>query len=109
MIKLKIRKVEKYWIFDDEEKSIKLEPFVKGSSLLIDFFKEKQKIKRKKLNLIVSDLEFENCESTMLIKHNESTRWSIYYNNDFGHHQLCPVLLEYFKEPPKIIYFKIEK
>lgn len=108
-IRLKIRKERANWVFDDKELKITKESFVLGTSELIDFYKQKQKLEGKNLVLIVSETEFKDCQVTSLIEYNKLSRWSLYYEEFFGYHKLCPVLLKYFKTSPEKIFFKIEK
>lgn len=104
---LKIRKENKSWIFDDPTFGIKKEPFVMGTSELIDVIKQKKKIKKEELEIIASDVAFEGCKKTVLLHHDKETKWSKYFSKDYGDHFLCPVLLTYFKEPPKELYFDL--
>ena len=105
---LKIRKVENAWIFDDEKMGIEAEPFVVGSSELIDFVKDLNGLNgRKELTLIASDTKFDNCEATEIVCHDPHTNWTQYHFDGFGGHLLCPVLLQYFSSPPPKIYFNV--
>ena len=106
---LKIRKENSNWIFDDFDLGISKEPFVEGSSEAIDFVSRELKLDLTSSKLlIVSTEKFEKSFETKLLHFNKQTNWSTYFFSGFGIHKLCPVLLIYFKEPPKKIYFTVE-
>lgn len=109
MVNLNIRKQGKTWVFDDEAFGIISESFVEGTSELIDFISTKKGLeKRKSLSLTASQVKFPGSSFTELKKFDNKLKWSTYFHDEFGYHKLCPVLLVYFEEPPRIIYFDIK-
>lgn len=108
-VHLFIRKEGKNWIFDDKNLDIHKEPFVEGSSEAIDFAIKELKLDLKSSKLLIASTEkFEKSFETKLFHFNKQTNWSTYFLSGFGIHKLCPVLLKYFKKPPKKIYFTVE-
>lgn len=108
MIELEIRKEGKNWLFDDDRFAIVKELFVGGTSELIDLVVAKKGLEGKtSLTLSASRMEFPKCFSTRLDSFNSDTRWSTYHHEEFGFHRLCPVLLVYFSQSPKILYFDV--
>lgn len=108
-IELKIRREGNYWVFDDEEKGIKSEPFVEGTDKLIDGLIPKKYWNREH-TIVASDEDLKGCSPkyvASLTEFDEETKWSTYYSLGFGSHRLCPVLLQYFNPPPKMITFSI--
>ena len=106
---LKIRKENRSWIFDDSDLGISKEPFVEGSSDAIDFVSKELKLDLNSSRLLIASTEkFEKSFETKLLHFNKQTNWSTYFLPGFGIHKLCPVLLDYFKESPKKIYFTVE-
>jgi hypothetical protein len=105
---LTIYKDNGVWMFDDPEKGIEREPFVDGSTELIDFI-------LKEFNLFQGshrgiDLKFSlHQEEDDMVKVNKikdmGDDWASYeYKNMTG--SLCPVTLQYFAKHPDHFYVK---
>ena len=107
-VTLKIRKEGKNWIFDDERLGIVKEPFVEGTSEMIDSLIPEEEWGDEHV-VTASDYALKGeYYLTFLIDFDKETSWSTYHCLGFGQHKLCPVLLKYFEEPPQDIYFMIE-
>jgi hypothetical protein len=108
MMTLTIYKDNGVWMFDDPEKGIEREPFVDGSTELIDFI-------LKEFNLFQGshrgiDLNFSLYqEEDDMVKVNKikdmGDDWASYeYKNMTG--SLCPVTIQYFGKHPDHFYVK---
>lgn len=103
---VKLYKQNEVWVFDDEEKGIYAEPFVRGSSELIDEAASIVMLSGKPTRLIFSDTEDLLFEMEL---EDMDGKWSKYYSEEFNMEGwLCPVLYEYFETPPKRIFFSLK-
>lgn len=110
MFELWVRREKDLWVFDDDIKGIINEPFVRGAEEVIDkvlLRKSKNKKLPEEATIVVSQKPFEGCRKTKLMGFDRETKWSEYLFEGKFKHFLCPVLLHYFEDPPKEIYFDI--
>jgi hypothetical protein len=97
------------WYFNDEEKEIKKEPFVMGSSELITLLAESQGIFSHTLNISFDSVPFDGYQFK-LKKLEKDGNWTLYgeeTTEKIG--WLCPVLYFYFSSPPKTLYIKLSE
>ncbi len=104
-----VRKIGSSWIFDDESRGIKNEPFVLGSSEIIDMLLKRMNRPRvKSVLLIFSDSDFR--ESTFALENTgeaiDGGRWYIETLSKMKG-WLCPTTLCYFDHFPQTIYGRI--
>jgi hypothetical protein len=108
---LQIYKENGIWIFDDASKNIEKEPFVGGTSEIIDYILKERKIwngAHRGIEMVFSDhkesddmVQFQKIEDL-------PDNWAKYeYNGVEG--LLCPVTLRYFGSFPEKIYVNFIK
>jgi hypothetical protein len=98
-------KKDNAWVFDDNEKGIKAEPFVRGSSEIIDEAASIVLLSGKPTELVFSDTEELMLEMDLIDIDGD---WSKYYSEELDMEGwLCPVLYEYFSYPPEKLYFTL--
>jgi hypothetical protein len=101
---LHIRKQGKLWVFDDQEKKIKNEPFVSGIPDMINVFTGEAL----EADLIFSKQEFPESSQVELVKLEHGGAW--YSGSLLGQDYrgwICPVLYKYFEPVPEKLYFKV--
>jgi hypothetical protein len=102
------------WVFDDEEKGLKKEPFVLGADILIDLVVKDSDLNdatgdpKDGFKLIFSKEKFPTWIYHLWWKNSEEGgNW--YHSPEFGMDcWLCPALFKYFDTAPNQIYFKAE-
>ncbi len=107
--KIKLYKQNETWVFDDKFLEITAEPFVMGASEAIQVIVDK--IAKDKVTptiifgetLPVYDVRIDLTEDL-----GTSAWYSMFSEDGNMPLWLCPVLLRYFKTPPKTIFIKIE-
>jgi len=93
------------WVFDDRGKGIKNEAFVMGSSEIIEAVKEQ--LGKEPRTLMFSDVV--ELEHKIELQEACGDQWSLYHSEETGREGwLCPVLYQYFEQPPETIYFSLE-
>lgn len=96
------------WMFDDESKSIKEEPFVMGFSELIDFILKEKNVwngSHRGIDIEFSlEKEFDDMVEIEKIGDVDND-WALYeYKNIQG--MLCPVTLQYLGKHPDFFYIR---
>jgi len=97
------------WVFNDVSRGLYQEPFVAGIPGIIDKLAEDIPDADKGFRLLFSAQSFPGHTHTLVWKVKEAG------GNWYACPQcqmegwLCPALLKYFREAPKVIYFKAEK
>lgn len=99
------------WVFDDASRGLTKEPFVAGMPGIIDKLVEEEDIPNadKGFRLLFSAWPFPGYTHTLVWKRKEAG------GNWYACPQLkmegwlCPALFKFFREAPKVIYFKAEK
>ena len=103
------------WVFDDPAKDIYAEAFVAGADTLIDKILEKHKLDPEGNLVLLFSTEFfpsangsADVYKLKIDKKNTKLGEGTYY--DLMEHKawLCDTLLDYYKKPPKAIYFHIK-
>ncbi len=96
------------WVFDDEARDLKAEPFVMGIPEMINHFTKDIKNATKGFTLIFSATPIPKAEAHLqLIRKEGQGTWYRLMGTSFEG-WLCPALYKYFKNPPKNIYCKFE-
>jgi len=100
-----------YWVFDDSDKGLKMEPFVSGADDIIDQLCSKAGLPippRKegaKAALLFSHQPFPGASKMTWVREESGGNW--YRSEEFGlEGWLCPAMLHYFPVAPKAIYAK---
>lgn len=110
MQKLKIYMYNQNWVFDEPGVCEK-EPFVMGSTNIITRIARDSGIKNpKKRTLILTfdDKPFNEYQCRLGWTHaSENGNWYYCKEKDMSG-WLCPMLLYYFKDPPKELYFRVD-
>lgn len=100
------------WCFDDEEKGVKAEPFVMGSSELITALADENDLnsgEKKNLTLRFSDTFFEGAQMRLDWVRYQEKKWNLYESKAFDMEGwLCPVLYKYFDLPPERLFVQVE-
>ncbi len=97
-----------FWVFDDEARGLKEEPFVGGADTLIDLVTSEIPDAREGFAMLFSDQAFPGATIQMEWRRPElsgNTYWCEQFQVEGW---LCPALLKYFGEPPKHIYVKVQ-
>lgn len=93
------------WVFDDSDRAIVHEPFVAGIPEMIDHFTKGIKGAEEGFTLLFSDSPIPGFQAHLTLKEAGDRNWSLYtLKGSKKEGWLCPVLLEYFPEPPQNIY-----
>lgn len=96
------------WCFDDEEKNVKAEPFVMGSSEIISFLAKEQKKTSENLKLRFSEEPFKESLISLKWARYQPEKWNLYRSEEINMEGwLCPVLYSYFEEAPKEIFVSL--
>lgn len=107
--KLNIYRLAGAWVFDDEEIEVYQEPFVLGSSEIIDEAQRQLGIAGDTMVLEFSDAPFDGSQFT--IKWQDSSEdgsWNKYLASDLNMTGwLCPVLLKYYNKAPELLYMRL--
>jgi len=100
------------WVFDDESKGIKREPFVGDTNVIIDALVKHIPDSRKGVKLLFSEDMFEGCVPFPLVKGmkaNGGCWYSLTRADGISlKGWLCKVLYKYFPKAPLNIWFKVE-
>ena len=97
------------WVFDDAEREVVREPFVRGVPEMIDILiKDIPDAKENGFRLMFSAEPFDG--HAMHLDWRRAERGGNWYHNAQFDKEgwLCPVLYKYFEEAPKRIYVKAE-
>lgn len=97
------------WVFDDEARGLKQEPFVAGIPEMIDQLVEDIPNAEEGFRLIFSAREFPGYTHKLEWVRKDSTgNW--YYSPEFdAEGWLCPALFAFYDEAPKTLYVKAEE
>lgn len=103
--------LEGIWVFDDETRGLKQEPFIAGIDKIIDLSIEKLKIKNSKrgFHLIFSENKFPsfNVELEWVKEENGGNWYRDKLSGVTG--WLCPALEQYFESTPSNIYIEMKE
>ncbi len=107
--KLKIWKEGRIWYFNDEKKGIEKEPFVGKINDILTYINVIEIIKHNdKMTVLFDSKPFKGWEYSFSKKKEEGD-WTEYSSKYFRVSDwLCPVLYQYFKEPPETIYLDVK-
>jgi hypothetical protein len=99
------------WMFDDEDRNIKREPFVSGADDIIEMLTETLQIKNRYdgFNLFFSHSQFPGYHIKLdWVSCEFGGNW--YISNDINiKGWLCPVMYQYFSVAPKHIFAKFSE
>lgn len=100
------------WVFDDESRGIKAEPFVGDTNVIIDAVVKHIPNSRCGVKLLFSEEQFEGCVPFPLVKGAKSNGgcWYSLTRADGVSLKgwLCKVLYKYFPKAPRNIWFKVQ-
>ena len=100
------RKLGSVWVFDDETRNVKNEPFVGATNLAIDNLVKNIEGAESGFNLLFSDNPFPAAEQFELVEWDNMGATYLYKGI---YAWLCPCVFKYFPKPPQRIYAKGEK
>jgi hypothetical protein len=112
LYRLRTYKYDSQWCFDDEERGVEEEPFVRGTDRILDYLAANAVLPQLGFDLLVSAEPFP--ESMARFKHLDSVdggelyEWDTPSNGDSLVGWLCSVFYKYFQEPPKYLYVGVE-
>ena len=96
------------WVFDDNELNVKCEPFIAGTSEMINLLVENITNADNGFKLLFSTQPFPEYQAELnWIRQEYEGNWYIWQSKDLEG-WLCPALLFYFSEVPKQIFCKAE-
>lgn len=107
---LRLYKSHDFWCFDDPDRGISEEPFVEGTDVLIDQFREMSVPGVERPLLMFSKSPFAGGISLQWEKQElrAGEEWNRYGCRDFGlSGWLCPVMLKYFPEAPPQLFARL--
>jgi hypothetical protein len=95
------------WCFDDAERGIVREPFLRGIPEIIDLAVRSIPNSEAGFRLKFSDKRF--AKKPLKLKWvREESGWNVYVTKDGREGALCPVLLEFFDSAPRELFAKAE-
>lgn len=97
------------WVFNDASRGLYREPFVAGIPGIINKLVEDIPDADKGFRLLFSAQPFPGHTHTLVWKHREAGGNWYQCPQCQMEGWLCPALFKYFREAPKVIYFKAEK
>lgn len=119
MMVLTIYKRDGLWCFTDEEHNLKHEPFVLGTTELIDKTVTDFNLGtlEESYRLIFSEMKFPEYQGRLFYQYSEhngvwyamSTTLNDEMNSNSPRGWLCPATMNYFEIFPKNIYFRLER
>ena len=98
------------WAFDDPAVDLQCEPFVLGTSELLDALRAEHGIETPTFNLQFSDRPFPEAQATLvrLGKENDGVWYGADIAGKFRTGWLCPALFKYFSVAPIAIYVRAQ-
>lgn len=98
-----------WWVFDDQSRWLRREPFVAGADRIIDKMTASIPDATEGFALEFSDQAFAGCQ-TVLFRLRKQHGGTVYFDPSLDlTGWLCPALLLYFEQPPERIYAKFSR
>jgi hypothetical protein len=96
------------WVFDDEQVGLRREPFIAGVPEIIDRMVADIPDAERGFRLLFSAQDFPGATHRFLLRRpDRGGNW--YYSPDYDMEGwLCPSLLKYFRQAPRVLYVKVE-
>jgi hypothetical protein len=98
---------EGLWVFDDEKRAIVQEPFVGGADTILDAWTADMPDARQGFGLMFSAGAFPGFQYELDWTRAEMSGNVYRLGEDGPEGWLCPVLLQFFDEPPKKLFVKL--